>query len=142
MRIVPFVVLALAAPLFGGGFYLEVSSVGKPADAVMIARLTGCHNPEEGQVEATAEGLVNGKRQTLPLSITALAEPGTYAVKQQWPAEGKWVVWLKAKHPSFGQATESVIAVAGNTFTRQGAIFTGGEHHVLPSQIDAMLQGK
>jgi hypothetical protein len=141
MRFVRYALLALAAPLFGGGFYLEV---GAPRDAktVMVARLTGCHHPEEGKLQGTAEGLLNGKRQSLPLRITALSEPGAYAITQQWPVEGKWVVHLTATHPTFDRPTESVIPVSGKTFTREGAIFTGAQRVVTPAQVDAMLQSK
>ena len=142
MRFVLYALLALALPLFGGGFYLEVGAPGNVKDAVLIARLTGCHQAELGKLQAAAEGVVNGKRQTLPLQITTLPDAGTYAIKQQWPSEGRWVLHLTATHPTFPKPTETVIAVSGSTFTREGAIYTGGQREVTPAQLNAMLQVK
>lgn len=43
-------------------------------------------------VSGTAEGLVNGKRQTMNLDIRRLPEAGTYAVYWKKPAAGKWAL--------------------------------------------------
>ena len=42
--------------------------------------------------EATAEGIVNGRRQTLPLDIRRLPQAGMYAVRFQKPAQGTWML--------------------------------------------------
>jgi hypothetical protein len=43
-------------------------------------------------VTGTAEGLVNGKRQSVRLDIKRLPQAGTYAVRWQKPAQGKWAL--------------------------------------------------
>jgi hypothetical protein len=43
-------------------------------------------------VTATAVGVVNGERRSIPLELKPLGEPGVYALSQQWPKEGKWVI--------------------------------------------------
>ena len=93
---------ALAGQLFAGGFYLtlgnpEANPEAKAANAVLVLRMDGCHEPEKATVTATATGIVDGKQQTLPLKLTKLSAPGTYALTQQWPKQGKWVIELTAK---------------------------------------------
>jgi hypothetical protein len=92
---------ALATQLFAGGFYLtlgnpEANPEAKKANAVLVLRMDGCHEPEKATVTATATGVVDGKRQTIPLKLTKLSAPGTYALTQQWPKQGKWVLALAA----------------------------------------------
>jgi hypothetical protein len=43
-------------------------------------------------VSGTAEGMVNGKRQSVRLDIRRLPQAGTYAVRWQKPAQGKWAL--------------------------------------------------
>src|SRR3954468_11818072 len=43
-------------------------------------------------VSGTAEGLVNGKRQTMKLDIRRLPEAGTYVVYWKKPAAGTWAL--------------------------------------------------
>jgi len=44
------------------------------------------------QLTGTAEGIVNGRRQTMPLDIRRLPQAGMYAVRFQKPAQGSWVL--------------------------------------------------
>jgi len=44
----------------------------------------------------TAEGLVNGRRQSAKLNIQRLSRPGVYAVRWQKPAEGSWVLMISS----------------------------------------------
>ena len=44
------------------------------------------------EINGTAEGLVNGKRQSVKLDIRRLPQPGTYAVRWTKPAQGKWAL--------------------------------------------------
>ena len=43
-------------------------------------------------ITGTAEGLVNGKRQSVKLEIRRLPAAGTYAVRWQKPADGSWAL--------------------------------------------------
>jgi len=93
---------ALATQLFAGGFYLtlgnpEANPEAKKANAVLVVRADGCHDAEKAQVSANAVGTVNGKRQSIPLKLTKLSAPGTYALTQQWPKDGKWVIELSGQ---------------------------------------------
>lgn len=42
----------------------------------------------------SAEGLVDGKRQTIALEFQETSRPGVYAVHPQWPSKGNWILTL------------------------------------------------
>jgi hypothetical protein len=90
-----------AATMLAGGFNLEfgnpdANSDPKAKDAAVIVRAVGCHSPEKAVFTGTAVGMVDGKRQTVQLSLIPLSQPGVFAVKQQWPREGSWVLTFTA----------------------------------------------
>lgn len=86
-----------AANVFAGGFQISVKAADTAKmsmkDAVLVVRTFGCFKPADANVTVTAEGSVNGRRQTLPVELQA-DETGVYAIRQQWPSEGKWVLVL------------------------------------------------
>ena len=93
---------ALAGQLFAGGFYLtlgnpEASTEARKANAVLTIKASGCGEPAKAQITATAIGVVNGKRQEIPLKVTPLSEPGMWALTQQWPKEGRWVIEVQGR---------------------------------------------
>ncbi len=112
--------LASAAALMAGGFTLDI---GRPSanpeaqaqHAVLIVRSYACAHPEKTSITATAEGIVNGKRETIPLKLIPLANPGAYVVRQQWPARGRWVVTLSATNSAFGWQPSALVSVNGDS---------------------------
>jgi hypothetical protein len=109
-----FALSILAAPLFAGALLLEI---GNPAanrealakQAVLVARITACHSPEKTTVTATAEGLVNGVRSSIPLKVIALSTAGTFAVAREWPEQGTWAVKMTATNPDYKDYATSVV---------------------------------
>ena len=94
--------MALPSPTFAGGFQLSVETPNKSNDpklagVVLVARTYGCHQPADAKLSATAEGLAGGKRQSLPVELRSI-ESGVYVIKQQWPAEGTWVLTLTGEY--------------------------------------------
>lgn len=84
----------------GFGIGVEVPSASltgvSPADAVLLLTAAGCHGPG-AMVAGKAEGIVDGKRVTIPLRLEPLGND-RYAVKRQWPeGTGAWVISLSAK---------------------------------------------
>jgi hypothetical protein len=93
--------LALAGQLFAGGFWLqlgnpEASPEARKQNAVLTVKAGGCHDPATASLTATATGVVNGARQVIDLKVIRLSEPGTFAIAQQWPNTGRWVIQLVA----------------------------------------------
>ncbi len=94
-------ILALATPLFAGGFFIEFGNPEANSDpnakgALTLVRATGCHDPAKAAFVATAEGKVDGQRKSIPLEMAKLATPGLYAIKGSLPTEGKWVIAVAA----------------------------------------------
>lgn len=48
--------------------------------------------PTARDLVGTAEGIVNGQRQSVALRLDATSQPGVFAVRRQWPAEGAWML--------------------------------------------------
>ena len=97
------VAMLAAGYLMAGGFWLvlgnpEASAEARKANAVVTIKAVGCHDPALAKVTATAIGTVDGQRRTIPLELTKLSEPGMYAIAQQWPKEGKWVIQLVGRN--------------------------------------------
>lgn len=94
--------LAIASPALGGGFQLSVetpkgSTDPQLKDVVLIARTYGCHQPADAKLSASAEGFVDGNRKSLPLELRSIGS-GVYAIKQQWPSQGTWVLALSGAY--------------------------------------------
>jgi len=89
------VVLAWGSSALAGGFQLAIEAPPQSdpelKNAAMLVRTFGCHQPSDANVTATAEGLVAGKRQSVKLDLMPTSK-GVYAINQQWPTEGHWVV--------------------------------------------------
>ena len=92
--------LATGAALYGGQMMVQFGETNTPEarvqQAVLTFRSVGCHQPESVSYSATAEGIVNGKRSSMPLAILPLDGNGLAGVKREWPSEGKWVVLINA----------------------------------------------
>lgn len=132
---------ALAGQLFAGGFFLELGNPeanpeAKKANAVLVIKATGCHDPGAATLTATAVGVVDGKRQSIPLELTKLSEPGAFALSRQWPKEGKWVIELVGRN-TYGQFTNALVAAGPDGVDRLHA-----RHNLRAfskSDIEAML---
>jgi hypothetical protein len=136
------VALASAVPVIAGGLYVmlgnpDANPQARKAGAVVTIKLAGCHEPEKADVDATAIGTVEGRRQSIPLKLTKLAEPGEYAVLQQWPANGRWVLRFIAKE---GERVTSTLVASGPAGVERTSAKMAMK---MPSEADiaAMLAG-
>lgn len=108
-------VLALTVQVQAGGFWLVSGNPDASAEAlrhkaVVTVKAVGCHQPEKATVTGTAIGMVNGQKRVLPLKLEPTSTPGLYAVTQQWPAEGKWVLAFEGQE---GTARTTLMLTAG-----------------------------
>jgi hypothetical protein len=109
----------LAAPLFGGTLVLEIGNPSANPEAVakhavLVARMTACTSPEKVTVTASAEGIVDGMRKSIPLKIVPLSPAGTYAITREWPTAGSWAVRMVATNPDYKDYTASVLVPLNN----------------------------
>jgi hypothetical protein len=100
--------LAAAATVYAGGFFLVVHS----QDSGIVIEAQGCQDYSQAKVTGRAEGIVNGKRQSIVLDLTAAGKPGAYAAHKQWPAEGKWVLVFSGT--SGARVTQTIVELLPN----------------------------
>ena len=112
---IPVPAALLAGSLFGGGFYLqlgnpEASPEALKLNAVVTVKSAGCVEPSATKISATAIGTVNGERREIKLKLDPLSAPGMFAIAQQWPKQGRWVIRLEATN---GSLFTSLLASTG-----------------------------
>jgi hypothetical protein len=144
MRILSKALLALPVlSLLAGGLRVEVGNPAahpeaKAQGAALVARITACQSPEKTSLTATAEGMVNGKRQTIALRAIPLSTPGTFAITREWPAEGNWAVKLVATNPDYkNYAAGVLVRMEANGFEWGGVQHF--YHAPTPAEVEAAL---
>ena len=111
-------VLMAAQAAAGTSFRLEIgpavadTSAGKVKNAVLLVRPLLCGDPASVRITATAEGIVNGARQSVPLKLVALPTPGVHAVQRQWP-DGQWVIHLSGTCPQPKAGASTIVPLTG-----------------------------
>ncbi len=124
--------LTLTPMALAGGFHVSVERPSKTdsevKDAVLLVRAYGCHKPEDANLTATAEGIVNGKRQSIPVQLTKTSK-GVFAIKQQWAENGVWVLNISGAYLG---ATRSLLVELG----AKGKLHTGDDSNVSARKAD------
>lgn len=120
------IALCSAALAFADGFTFNIGVPVAAQDfrakmATFVFRTQGCADPAKAQISGTAEGIVQGGRQSVPLKVMPMSKPGVYAVYQTWGAEGQWLVNLKG---TCNEATAgAIIPIGPKGFIRESAKF-------------------
>ncbi len=83
-------VAALAPVTLAGGANATVEGPAK--DGRYTVRTYACSDPANIRITAWAEGLVDGKRQTVPVKIEKTGQKGVYHFKRTWPEAGTWAI--------------------------------------------------
>ena len=79
----------LASLTHAGGAGVTVERV---KDGKYVVHSYACTGPASVSMTATAEGVVNGERKSIPLKLEPMKEPGLYRFERAWPAQGTWLV--------------------------------------------------
>ena len=99
-------------------------------------------------VTGTAEGVVNGRRQSMPLDIRPGSQAGMYVVRWQRPASGRWVLVINSGNQGIVDATAVVeISPAGTVASISVPTRAIGNGWISPrpvaaAEIDGLLQGR
>lgn len=134
------VLLAYPATAFAGGPpWISVESPCDPINhisrnAVLIVRAYSCGMPTDSELTATAEGLVNGERRTVPLALKRGPEKGVYAVEPQWPTEGTWVLHFRM---NIGGEVSAIVTMDGRTRVSDAQVV---HRRTSPSDLDSILR--
>jgi len=99
---------------FKGGPWISIETPANPYDASTRGSLFVVHTfhhavPTEMQLEARAEGLVDGHRRTVPLTPSKGAQTGSYGVRNEWGTTGTWSVLLTATQPAPKASIQAVV---------------------------------
>jgi hypothetical protein len=88
---------ALASPAFAGPPWISAEFPANPHETATRGAFLLVHTyhhgtPTQFPLTGTAEGLVNGRRQTVRLDIVPTSRPGVYAVRFTPQGGGAWVL--------------------------------------------------
>lgn len=117
-------------------------------DAFLTVRTYHHGNLLSRTVTGTAEGIVNGKRQTMRLDIRPGSQPGMYVVRWDRPATGRWVLVINSGEKGIVDASAVVEigangGIAGVTVpTRHVGDGWVGPRAVAAAEIEGLLQGR
>jgi hypothetical protein len=119
-------VCAVGALAFAEGFTFTIGNPVASQDfqakgAAFVFRTEGCADPTKSQIGGTAEGMVKEARRSVALKVMTTSKPGVYAVYQNWPTEGHWVVNLKGTCAS--SSAGAIVPIGPRGFVRESAKF-------------------
>lgn len=139
-------VLVIGVPLLAGALTLEIGNPDTNSEAVskhavLVARTTACHSPEKSSLTATAEGVTDGQRRSIPLTLIPLSTPGTFAITRQWPSAGMWAIKIVATNPEYkNYATAALVRADANSIE-----WTSVKHYLhrpTDAEVTAMLDSR
>ena len=123
--------IALSAPVVAGTFFrLEIGPpVAAGTDkkvikdgkkAILAVRALVCNDLANVQITGTAEGVLNGARQSVPLTLTQVDKAeAIYVVAYQWPENGSWVLHLKGSCSNPKAEASTLVPMNKGAFIRE-----------------------
>jgi hypothetical protein len=132
----------IARPAAAQDFALQVgppvAGNGQGAkSSLLVVRPSGCVNPATVQITATAEGIVDGARRSIPLRLTPMPTPGVHAIAKEWPNGGVWIMSLAG---TCAGKTAGVIVSLGESGEYHRDAVKHLAHAATASEIDASLR--
>jgi hypothetical protein len=147
-------VLAAATPasttrsMFGGP-WISVETPVNPYDASTRGALFVVHTfvhvtPSDMPVVGRAEGLVDGKRRSVPITLAKSSRAGTYAVQRQWGDKGIWTVLVTAMPGALdGWRIQAVVDVGADGEVERVSVPHAGHGTLLTdAEIDRALRDR
>ena len=133
--------------------WIAIEYPANPFDAASRDAFLTVRTYHHGQIMAktvtgTAEGVIDGKRQSMKLDIRPGSQAGTYVVRWQKPATGRWVLVISSGNQGIVDATAVVEISANGTVagisvpTRSYGGGWIGPRPIAASEIDGLLQGR
>lgn len=145
--------LAASAIAIAGPPWIAIEYPANPHDPGTRGALLTVRTYHHGelmsyQLSGTAEGLVNGRRQTMPLDIRRLTQAGMYAVRFQKPAQGSWVLVITSSGQNGAFAASALVTIdsgggVASVSVPSNTIENGRwrvPRKVASAEIDAMLK--
>jgi len=146
--------IGAASSAYAGPPWISIEFPANPFDAATRDAFLTVRTYHHGllqakSVTATAEGLLNGKRQSIRLEVRAAPTSGVYAVRWTRPAAGNWVIVIVSSNAGEHEATALVeVTPAGNVagVTVPSRIMENGRwivpRPVTAMEVNALLEGR
>ena len=106
-------------------------------NSLLVVRPGGCSDPSAATITATAEGLVDGARRSVPLTLRSMPTPGVRAVPRDWPEGGVWIVNLVGS--CGGKTAGAIVSLGASANYRREAVKLLA-HPATSTEIDASLK--
>src|SRR4051812_15821898 len=126
--------------------WLSIESPVNPYDpsargALLLVHATFREGPSKvSDVTGSAEGMVNGARRSVQLRFENTNRPDVYALRPQWPAEGRWVLRINLRSTTALVAIDPAGHVASvQVPTEQNAVGDRVPRAVTNREVDSLL---
>lgn len=137
-----------ATPVWAGPPWISIELPGNPydqaaRDAYLIVHAFHHGEPVEYPVAGVAEGVVNGQRKSIPLTLQKTSRAGAFAVRKQWTDGNAWVLAFTVTQAKDDYASALVtIASDGHASRVETLVKPGGKlpRAFAKTDIDAALQ--
>ena len=90
--------VGLAPAALAGGIHAKIEGPG-PDGRTYTVRTYSCGPTDKLDPWGFAEGVVDGKRQSLLLRIKPTGDHGVYQFTRVWPQGGRWMIRVSLGHP-------------------------------------------
>jgi hypothetical protein len=106
------------APMFGGP-WISIEAPANPYDQATRGSLMLVHTFHHGAkvdmpLVGKAEGLVDGERKSVTLTLTKGSEMGTHGVRNEWGTKGTWMVLLTATQHEPNARIQAVVDITAD----------------------------
>ena len=105
----------VASSMFGGP-WISIEAPANPYEQATRGSLMLVHTFHHGTpldipIVGKAEGLVDGQRRSVALTLSKSERPGTHGVRNEWGNKGVWTVLLTATPVDHGSAIQAVVEI-------------------------------
>jgi hypothetical protein len=115
-----------------------IAGNAQPAkSSLLVVRSGGCGDPAAATITATAEGIVDGARRSVPLTLMPMSTPGVHAVPKDWAKRGVWIVNLVGS--CAGKTAGAIVSIGSAATYRRDAVKLL-THPASAAEIDASLK--
>ena len=140
--------LLAATPAYAGPPWISVELPANPLDATTRGAFLLVHTFHHEialrqYLEGRAEGMVNGKRVTVPLSFSTTSRDNVRALRKNWASEGTWVLVLTAGGP---EGATALVGIGSDGEVHSIKVPSRSERgytiptKVTPADVDAALR--
>jgi hypothetical protein len=130
--------LTLATAALAGPPWISIELPANPYDrltrgAIALVRTYHHGGPIQLQVRATAEGLIDGERVSLPLELVATSATGLYALRGEIPGRGSWVLIVRGGAEEGG--VTAIVDLGPDGAVRAVDVPTRGDNPPVPREV-------